>query len=173
MARVMSLLGSNSSTLISAPPAPLVSSACFIASATAANSTLVSPDNTFIHLSTSSESLSSTVFITLERLQELEAIERNLPKMIENAIQENKRTNLLRLHEKDKNNPESVNLRVKRYALRHKETLNARRRAKREQEKKAQSESVSPQNLPGASPISTAPSNPYISTNMITVRFDD
>lgn len=118
--------------------------------------------------------LPSTVFITIERLKELEALEANLPKMIEDAIQENKKKNLRRLHEKDKSNPESVNLRVKRYALRHKETLNARRRAKREEQKKALVEPTSPSQSPDLTltPNTSSPTL-FLQSNVITVRFDN
>jgi len=120
------------------------------------------------------------VFISIERLQALEKLEQSLPTMIEQAIQENKKKNLSRLHEKDKQNPESVNLRVKRYAARHKETLNARRRAKREQKKKAMQETnnqvvYQDTSAPaGGSPI--PPANfatlaPHL--DVITVRFDN
>ena len=136
----------------------------------------------------------STVLISEDRLKELEALETNLPKLIEDAIQENKKKNLRRLHEKDKNNPESVNLRVKRYAMRHKKTLNARRREKREQNKKllAEQNTLSPSNPSSnrtspdlttvGSPIATLNSNmaaagssisSLYSGNVITVRFDD
>ena len=136
----------------------------------------------------------STVLISENRLKELEALESNLPKLIEDAIQENKKKNLRRLHEKDKNNPESVNLRVKRYAMRHKKTLNARRREKREQSKKLLAEQnslpssnhgsirASPDLTADGSPIATLSSNMMIpgspisslySGNVITVRFDD
>ena len=132
----------------------------------------------------------STVLISEDRLKELEALESNLPKLIEDAIQENKKKNLRRLHEKDKNNPESVNLRVKRYAMRHKKTLNARRREKREQSKKLLAEQNSPSNpnsirtspdltapgSPPSNPSITAPGSPIaglLLSNVITVRFDD
>jgi exonuclease VII large subunit len=120
------------------------------------------------------------VSISLERLQKLEELENSLPAMIEQAIQENKKKNLSRLHEKDKQNPESVNLRVKRYAARHKETLNARRRAKREQKKKAQQENNNHVVYPdasapaGGSPIPAANFATLVPhLDVITVRFDN
>ena len=75
------------------------------------------------------------VLICSERLQKLELLEKQLPEMIEAAIQEHKKNKLRMLHEKDKENPAAVNLRVKRYNERHKEEINARRRAKRKLEK--------------------------------------
>lgn len=71
------------------------------------------------------------VQIPLERLKFLEEIEANLPKQIEMAIAEHKRNNLKRLHEKDKTDPKSVNIRVRRYAEKHKDEINAKRREKR------------------------------------------
>lgn len=122
-----------------------------------------------------------TILISSARLHELESLEKNLPKMIEEAILENKKRNLKLLHEKDKSNPESVNLRVKRYALRHKETLTARRRSKREQIKKLlgdnDSSPLSSFSLKTTPEITTAPASPatnmFLLSSVITVRFDD
>ena len=47
------------------------------------------------------------------------------------------------LHDKDKENPGAVNIRVKRYNERHKEEINARRRAKRKLEKE-EKEAIKP-----------------------------
>ena len=75
------------------------------------------------------------VLICTERLKALELLEQNLPAMIEAAILEHKKNNLKKLHERDKIDPASVNLRVKRYVLKHKEEINARRREKRKLKK--------------------------------------
>ena len=75
------------------------------------------------------------VHISVERLRQLEELESNLPKKIENAIAEYKKSNLKRLHERDKADPKSVNLRVKRYVEKHKDEINAKRREKRKQKK--------------------------------------
>ena len=83
------------------------------------------------------ETIESMVEISIERLQALEALEAKLPSMIENAILEYKKSNLRRLHEKDKANPASVNARVKRYAEKHKDEINAKRREKRRLAKEA------------------------------------
>jgi hypothetical protein len=53
--------------------------------------------------------------ISLERLAELEALENKIPTMIREAITDYKKENLKKLHERDKNNPESVRLRVQKY----------------------------------------------------------
>lgn len=71
------------------------------------------------------------VEISAERLRALEALEARLPSMIEAAILEYKKNNLKRLHEKDKLDPTSANLRVKRYAEKHRDEINAKRREKR------------------------------------------
>lgn len=71
------------------------------------------------------------IMISIERLKKLELLESTLPEMIESAIQGYKKNKLKMLHEKDKLNPEAVNLRVKRYNERHKDEINARRKAKR------------------------------------------
>jgi hypothetical protein len=75
------------------------------------------------------------VLICIERLQKLELLEKQLPKMIEAAIQEHKKNKLKMLHDKDKENPGAVNLRVKRYNEKHKDKINARRREKRKLDK--------------------------------------
>jgi len=75
------------------------------------------------------------VLICVERLHKLELLEKNLPTLISEAIAEHQRNKLRILHERDKQNPQSVNLRVKRYNERHKEEINAKRRNKRREEK--------------------------------------
>jgi chemotaxis response regulator CheB len=80
-------------------------------------------------------SLDEQVLICTDRLQKLEILEKQLPEMIEAAIQEHKKNKLRMLHEKDKENPAAVNLRVKRYNERHRDEINARRREKRKLEK--------------------------------------
>ena len=74
-----------------------------------------------------------TVFISIERLRELEAMEKRIPTLIEKAIQDHKKEKLKLLHERDKLDPSLVNLRVKRYAAKHKEEINSKRRAKRKE----------------------------------------
>ena len=54
------------------------------------------------------------VEVSIERLKELEKLEGELPRMIEEALKEYKQAALRRLHEKDKANPEAVNLRARR-----------------------------------------------------------
>ena len=75
--------------------------------------------------------VSDMILIASSRLQELEELEKNLPTMIENALKEHKANALKRLHEKDKENPTAVNIRVKRYAEKHREMINLKRREKR------------------------------------------
>ena len=75
------------------------------------------------------------ISISAERLKELEELEASIPFMIENAIQEYKKSNLKKLHERDKANPAGINMRVKRYVERHREEINKKRREKRQQQK--------------------------------------
>lgn len=88
--------------------------------------------------------------IATERLKALEALEASLPDLIQHAILEYKKSNLRRLHEKDKANPENVNKRVKRYAEKHRDEINAKRREKRRLQKAAASagHSTVPQQVP-------------------------
>lgn len=79
--------------------------------------------------------MSEIVSISVERLKELEALEASIPSMIENAVQEYKKSNLKKLHERDKANPAAINMRVKRYIERHREEINRKRREKRQQQK--------------------------------------
>lgn len=73
------------------------------------------------------------VFISIERLRELEAMEQRIPTLIEKAIQDHKKEKLKLLHERDRLDPTAVNLRVKRYALKHRDEINAKRRLKRKE----------------------------------------
>lgn len=82
-----------------------------------------------------SSTLSEYTSISIERLKELETLETSIPKLIEEAITEYKKSNLKKLHERDKANPDAINKRVKRYFERHREEINARRREKRQKEK--------------------------------------
>lgn len=77
------------------------------------------------------------VNISTERLKELEELEASIPSMIEKAVQEYKKSNLKKLHERDKANPAAINMRVKRYIERHREEINRKRREKRQQQKAA------------------------------------
>ena len=83
------------------------------------------------------ETATAMIPITTDRLKMLEQLEASLPDLIQNAILEYKKSNLRRLHEKDKANPENVNKRVKRYAEKHREEINAKRREKRRLQKAA------------------------------------
>lgn len=56
--------------------------------------------------------------------------------MIEDAVQDYKKSSLKRLHDRDKLNPDAINARVKRYVEKHRESINARRRDKRQNQKK-------------------------------------
>lgn len=87
-----------------------------------------------------SDSTNQIVSVSLERYKELEALEAKLPQLIEEAVKEYKKSNLEKLHERDKANPAAVNARVKRYAERHREEINRRLREKRQLEKQKKME---------------------------------
>lgn len=111
------------------------------------------------------QATSDPVLISVERLRELEAIEASIPNLIAQAILDHKKNNLKKLHEKDKLHPENVNLRVKRYAERHKDELNQRRREKRKQ-KKIEMEAAKAKELENVE-------QPVVSSEPVIVRFDD
>ena len=82
-------------------------------------------------------SATDDTFVTISavRLKELQELEAKLPKLIEEAVKEHKRSNLEKLHARDKANPAAVNARVKRYAEKHREEINRRLREERHAEK--------------------------------------
>jgi hypothetical protein len=95
------------------------------------------------------------VVISTERLKQLEQIESAIPNMIELALKEYKQNALKRLHEKDKLNPEAVNIRAKRYAQKNREMLNAKRREKRRLEKLEREERARLENVITRTPRKT------------------
>lgn len=135
---------------------------------------------------------SEIVAVPIERYAELEKLELGLPGMIEEAIKEYKKNSLKRLHERDKENPESVKKRVQRYIEKNREKINERRREKRKELKRVQdvtqrqttsariidmfTSTSGGENFkkdiikPQLTPFSNVP---YILENDITVRFDD
>lgn len=117
----------------------------------------------------------SMTMISIARLNELELLEKNLPSMIQEAIELNKKEKLKLLHENDKKNPDSVNIRVKRYLLKNKDAINEKRRLKREEEKanKLQGISVSkkPINDLSNNNISNSVIPSTIANDDLTVRF--
>lgn len=76
---------------------------------------------------------SAKIFVSKDRLAALEALEQNIPTLVEKAISDYKKARLKMLHDKDKQNPAAVNARVKRYNERNKEKINAKRLLKRNQ----------------------------------------
>ena len=116
------------------------------------------------------------VSISKERLEMLELLEKNLPCMIQSAIDNYKKDKLKLLHEKDKLDPTLVNERVKRYAKKHKDTINAKRREKRKEIKENKDkDSIISQNDSKNEIIDTI-KEPVITINKtindLTVRFD-
>ena len=87
----------------------------------------------------------STVSISIERLHELQELERKLPYLIDEAVKAYKKSNLDKLHARDKENPAAVNERVKRYAQKHRDEINKKLREKRKlaKQKKLEESSVS------------------------------
>lgn len=75
----------------------------------------------------------NTTLVSKERLDALEALEQNIPTLIETAISDYKKARLKMLHDKDKQNPAAVNARVKRYNERNKDKISAKRLMKRNQ----------------------------------------
>jgi len=71
------------------------------------------------------------VYITAERLAELEALEASIPTKIQEAIDTYKKSTLMKLHQYDKDHPESVQLRMKKYYGKNREIINKKRREKR------------------------------------------
>lgn len=137
------------------------------------------------------ENQNEIVAVPVERYAELEKLENGLAGMIEEAIKEYKKNSLKRLHERDKENPESVKKRVQRYIEKNRDKINERRREKRKEQKRVQDittrqtttamivdmfASSNIENFKGAPKDikSAIPFNaPYILENDITVRFDD
>ena len=74
------------------------------------------------------------VSISAERFAELEALEKSIPNRVQEAILQYKKDSLKKLHERDKSNPESVKLRMKRYIAKNRDKINERRREKRRKE---------------------------------------
>jgi len=73
-----------------------------------------------------------TVTISKKRFEELEELERKLPLLLEEARTAYKVSRLQQLREKDKADLNLVRARVRRYAEKHRDTINARRRQKRD-----------------------------------------
>ena len=143
-------------------------------------------------MATTNQDPNEILQISVERYAELEKLELGLPGMIEEAIKEYKKNSLKRLHERDKENPESVKKRVQRYIEKNREKINERRREKRKEQKRVldanQRQTTSAmiidmfsssgqenfKNIPQKTVRTAIPTNgPYILGADITVRFDD
>lgn len=84
-----------------------------------------------------------TVTISKKRFEELEELERKLPLLLEEAHTAYKACRLQQLREKDKADLNLVRARVRRYAEKHRDTINARRRQKREKNTEGPAEELS------------------------------
>jgi hypothetical protein len=71
------------------------------------------------------------VTVPLDRLKELEELERRLPSLIEQVIADYKMSRLKALRERDKADANLVRQRARRYAEKHRDSINERRRLKR------------------------------------------
>jgi hypothetical protein len=78
--------------------------------------------------------MAGTITVSLQRWRELEELERSLPSLIEKALVERKANRLKLLREKDKADVTLVRERARRYAEKHRESINERRRLKRHPE---------------------------------------
>ena len=78
--------------------------------------------------------MAGTITVSLQRFRELEELERSLPALIEKALVERKANRLKLLREKDKADVSLVRERARRYAEKHRESINERRRLKRHPE---------------------------------------
>jgi hypothetical protein len=82
--------------------------------------------------------MSETTVVPTKRLIELEELERNVPLLIQTAIErailQYKEERLKKLREKDKADVTLARERARRYADKHRESINARRRTKRHPE---------------------------------------
>ena len=143
-------------------------------------------------MATTNQDPNEIVKVPVERYAELEKLELGLPGMIEEAIKEYKRNSLKRLHERDKDNPESVKKRVQRYIEKNRDKINERRREKRKEQKRildanqrqttaamivdmfGSSGQENFKNVIAKTVRPALPTNgPYILSSDITVRFDD
>jgi hypothetical protein len=79
--------------------------------------------------------LSGFVLVPIERLRALEALETELPSIINKAKQEEKKERLAKLHERD---PEVHRKHMLEYYHEHKEEINAKRRERRLKKKEAE-----------------------------------
>lgn len=71
------------------------------------------------------------VLVSKAELEELRKIKEQLPTVIEQAKSEERKDALVRLHQRDKENPEISRERSKKYYQLHKEEVKARRLEKR------------------------------------------
>ena len=110
------------------------------------------------------------VEISVERFEELEKLERNLPELIAKAIADSKKENLRKLHEKDKNNPEAVINRVKKYISKNRDKINEKRRERRKEKLLSQATSTQT-NLTTIASISETGTTEQ--TSEIMVSFND
>ena len=113
------------------------------------------------------------VEVSVERFAALEELEKALPDLIAKAIVDYKKENLRKLHQKDKDNPEAVRNRVKKYISKNRDKINEKRRERRKEKVLAEvsQEPITQTNLNNITNISEDGS--YEPISGITVRFND
>lgn len=119
--------------------------------------------------------LNDLVEVCPERFAKLEELERNLPDIINKAIADYKKESLRKLHERDKNNPENVRNRVKKYIAKNKDIINEKRREKRKEKiiEAQQHTSTIVSQATKSTPISEGEAyESYVPNVGITVRFN-
>lgn len=72
--------------------------------------------------------VSGCVLVTIERLRALEALEAEIPTMLEKVKTESDKERLARLHEKARENPKEASEKALKRYYKNKEEINARRR---------------------------------------------
>jgi hypothetical protein len=81
-----------------------------------------------------SEEGKEMVLIPKKELERLRKIELDLPVVIEQAKMEERKDALVRLHQRDKENPEQARERAKKYYHLHKDEIKARRVLKKQEQ---------------------------------------
>lgn len=116
------------------------------------------------------------VSVPIDRLLKLEELEKKLPSLIQEAIADYKKNNLKKLHEQDKNNPEGVRNRVRKYLLKNKDKINEKRREKRKEKLLESKNTAGVTSDTATLPINTqqpiTTDEPYDDTLGVTVRFN-
>jgi hypothetical protein len=109
------------------------------------------------------------VEVSIGRFAALEELEKSLPDLIAKAIINYKNENLRKLHQKDKDNPEAVRNRVKKYISKNRDKINEKRRERR----KLLSQTNEVSNQTSLNSISISENSTYEPASEIMVSFND